>query len=108
MKSSFRTVALIGKYKTPEVAGPLLELGRYLESREVKVLIDRLTASQVRQARYPVLPLEELGHQADLAVVIGGDGTMLNIARTLAPHGVALVGVNQGRLGFLTDISVEN
>ena len=108
MKSSFKTVALIGKYKSPEVAGPLLDLARFLESRQVKVLIDKLTASQVKQAKYPVLALEEIGLQADLAVVIGGDGTMLNIARTLAPHDVALVGVNQGRLGFLTDISVEN
>lgn len=108
MKPSFKTVALIGKYKSPEIAGPLLELGRFLESRQVKVLVDKLTASQVRQSRYPVLALEELGEQADLAIVIGGDGTMLNIARTLAPHDVALVGVNQGRLGFLTDISVEN
>ena len=108
MKSSFKTVALIGKYKSPEVAGPLLDLARFLEKRQVKVLIDKLTASQVKQANYPVLPLEEIGQQADLAIVIGGDGTMLNIARTLAPHDVALVGVNQGRLGFLTDISVEN
>ena len=108
MKSSFRTVALIGKYKSPEVAGPLLALGRFLESRQVKVLVDKLTASQVNQVGYPVMPLEEIGQKADLAVVIGGDGTMLNIARTLAPHNVALVGVNQGRLGFLTDISVEN
>jgi NAD+ kinase len=108
MKSSFQTVALIGKYKSPDVAGPLLELGRFLESRQVKVLIDRLTASQVKQAKYPVMPLEEIGQKADLAIVIGGDGTMLNIARTLAPHDVALIGVNQGRLGFLTDISVEN
>jgi NAD+ kinase len=108
MKSSFQTVALIGKYKSPDVAGPLLELGRFLESRQVNVLVDRLTATQVKQAKYPVLALEEIGQKADLAIVIGGDGTMLNIARTLAPHDVALVGVNQGRLGFLTDISVEN
>ena len=107
MKSSFRTVALIGKYKSPDIAGPLLELAAFLERRKVKVLIDRLTASQVKEARYPVLALEDLGHEVDLAIVIGGDGTMLNIARTLAPHDVALVGVNQGRLGFLTDISVE-
>ncbi len=108
MKSSFQTVALIGKYKSPEVAGPLLELAHFLETRKVKVLVDRLTAAQVKQSKYPVLALEDIGEQADLAVVIGGDGTMLNIARTLAPHEVALVGVNQGRLGFLTDISVEN
>ena len=55
-----------------------------------------------------MLPLDELGRSADLAIVIGGDGTMLNIARTLAPFDVALVGVNQGRLGFLTDISIDD
>ena len=108
MKSSFKTVALIGKYKSPEVAEPLLTLARFLERRKVKVLIDPLTAAQVGRTRYPVRKLEALGKEADLAVVIGGGGTMLNIARTLAPFEVPLVGVNQGRLGFLTDISVDN
>jgi NAD+ kinase len=108
MKSSFRTIALIGKYKSPEIAEPLLTLARFLERRKVKVQIDPLTAEQVGRTRYPVRKLEVLGKQADLAVVIGGDGTMLNIARTLAPFEVPLVGVNQGRLGFLTDISVDN
>ena len=107
MKSSFRTVALIGKYKSPEVAAPLLKLARFLERRKVEVLMDRVAGSRAGRDRYPVLPLEELGRRADLAIVIGGDGTMLNIARTLAPHDVALIGVNQGQLGFLTDISVE-
>lgn len=108
MKSSFKTVALIGKYKSPEIAKPLLELGQFLDQRGVKVLIDKLTASHIGKPPYPVLKLEELGKRADLAIVIGGDGTMLNIARTLAPHDVALVGINQGRLGFLTDISIDN
>jgi len=107
MKKPFRTIALIGKYRSPEIAGPLLELGRFLEQRGVKVLIDKLTASHVGRSPYPVLELEELARKADLAIVIGGDGTMLNIARTLAPHEVPLVGVNQGRLGFLTDISID-
>jgi NAD+ kinase len=105
MKSSFKSVVLVGKYQSPEVAGPLLELARYLEQRKVEVVIDELTASQVKVGKYPVLPLEELGGAADLAIVIGGDGTMLNIARAIAPHNVPLVGVNQGRIGFLTDIS---
>jgi len=107
MKPTFKTVALIGKYKSPEVAEPLLKLAGFLDQRGVKVMIDRLTGSHLREARYPVLPLEELGRKADLAIVIGGDGTMLNIARTFAPYDVALVGINQGRLGFLTDISVD-
>ena len=107
MNPPFKTVGLIGKYKSPEIAGPLLKLADFLTQRGIKVLIDRLTASHIGDNRYPVLVLEEIGRQADLAVVLGGDGTMLNIARTFAPCDVALVGVNQGRLGFLTDISID-
>lgn len=104
---AFKTIALIGKYKSPEVAEPLLELARYLESRGVRVLLDPLTASHVTRNHLEVMPLDQAGPLSDLAIVIGGDGTMLNIARTLAPYDVALVGVNQGRLGFLTDISTD-
>ena len=107
MQPSFNTVGLIGKYKSPEIAGPLLKLGDYLARRGVKVLIDRLTASHIGDSKYPVLALEDIGREANLAIVLGGDGTMLNIARTLAPYDVALVGINQGRLGFLTDISLD-
>jgi len=107
MNPSFKSVGLIGKYKSPEIAGPLLKLGEFLAGRGVKVVVDRLTASHIGAAKYPVLTLEDMGRQAELAIVLGGDGTMLNIARTLAPFDVALVGVNQGRLGFLTDISVD-
>jgi NAD+ kinase len=107
MKKAFATAALIGKYNSPEIAKPLLELARFLEKRGLRVMIDPLTASHVEKCSYPVLPLEELGARADLAIVLGGDGTMLNIARTFAPYEVALVGVNQGRLGFLTDISLD-
>lgn len=71
------------------------------------MLLDRLTAAHIQNCPYEVLLLEDLGREADLAIVIGGDGTMLNIARTFAPCDVALVGVNQGRLGFLTDISLD-
>ena len=73
----------------------------------MEVLIDRLTAAHVGGDSASALSLEEIGRRAGLAVVLGGDGTMLNIARTLAPFGVPLVGVNQGRLGFLTDLSVD-
>ena len=107
MKKPFKTIALIGKYKSPEIAKPLLELGAFLEKRGMNVLLDRLTASHIGDCPYPVLALEDLGARADLAIVLGGDGTMLNIARTFAPFDVALVGVNQGRLGFLTDISLD-
>ncbi len=107
MPAAFPTIALIGKYNSPEIAGPVMKLARFLEKRGVKVLIDRLTATHIPDCPYAVLVLDELGREADLAIVIGGDGTMLNIARTFAPSDVALVGINQGRLGFLTDISLD-
>lgn len=105
--SPFKNVALIGKYKSPEIAEPLLKLAVFLEQRGVQVMLDPLTAEHVGKNRHEVLPLERIGERAELAVVIGGDGTMLNIARTFAPYDVALVGVNQGRLGFLTDLSIK-
>jgi NAD+ kinase len=108
MAPDFKTIALIGKYKSPEIAQPLLELARFLEARGVRVVLDPLTAAHVARSNLEVLPLEQSGPLADLAIVIGGDGTMLNIARALARFDVALVGVNQGRLGFLTDISTDN
>ncbi len=107
MNASFKTVGLIGKYKSPEIAVPLLALGKFLEARGVKVIIDGLTAQHIDDSRFPAHTLEEIGRDAELAIVLGGDGTMLNIARVLAPFDVALVGINQGRLGFLTDISID-
>ncbi len=105
--SSFKRIALIGKYKSPEIAKPLLELARFLVGRGVQVVLDPLTAAHVNENQHTVATLEEIGTTCELAIVMGGDGTMLNIARTFAPYGVALAGINQGRLGFLTDLSIE-
>ena len=107
MQTPFKTIALIGKYKSPEIAEPVLRLAEFLSGRGIKVLLDPLTATHLPANSYAVLPLEDVGRAAELAIVIGGDGTMLNIARTFAPFDVALVGINQGRLGFLTDLSMH-
>jgi len=107
MKTGFRHIALIGKHRSPEIAKPLIELAQFLERRGVEVSIDPITAEHVTDHRREVLTLEQIGKRADLAIVIGGDGTMLNIARTLAPFDVPLAGVNVGRLGFLTDVSID-
>ncbi len=107
MKFPFKTVALIGKYKTPEITEPLLRLAAFLSGKGVAVVVNSRTAENISQHPYQEIALEQMGDKVDLAIVLGGDGTMLNIVRTLAPHGVPLVGVNQGRLGFLTDISLE-
>jgi len=107
MNSLFKTIALIGKYDNPEIMTPLLRLGEFIESCNLNVVLDSLTAPHVPEKKYPILTLDDIGSKADLAVVLGGDGTMLNIARRLAPFDVPLVGINQGRLGFLTDLSID-
>ncbi|MDT8363725.1 MAG: NAD kinase [Nitrosomonas sp.] len=107
MTAFFKTIALIGKYKNRNITKPLLNLAHQLAEQGFNVVLDALTVLQVENVEFPVLTLDEIGQQADLAVVLGGDGTMLNIARTLVDYNVPLVGVNQGRLGFLTDLTVE-
>jgi len=108
MERSFKTIALIGKYKTPAIAEPLLRLATFLADKGVTVVVDTLTAEHLKQHPYRVLALDKMGGVVDLAVVLGGDGTMLNIARMLVPFKIPLVGVNQGRLGFLTDLSIDS
>ena len=107
MTAFFKTIALIGKYKNRDITMPLLNLARHLAGQGFNVVLDALTVTQIESVEFSVLTLDEIGQQADLAIVLGGDGTMLNIARTLVDYNVPLVGVNQGRLGFLTDLTVE-
>ena len=104
----FSTIALVGRYGSPGIAEPLRALAAFLEIRGHHVLLDPETAECTPLASYPTVPIAELGREAKLAIVIGGDGTMLSIARRLAPYGVPLIGVNQGRLGFLTDIALAD
>ncbi len=107
MKSAFQTIALIGKYKSLEIAEPLMKLADFLASSDLNVVVDNLTAEHLTRHPYTELSLHEMAGKVDLAIVLGGDGTLLNVARTLAPFNIPLVGVNQGRLGFLTDISLD-
>ena len=105
MPPAFKTVALIGRYNTAEIAESLLGLATLLQQRGCAVLIEKETAANVGGNGFASGDYAAIGAQADLAVVLGGDGSMLSAARHLASHGVPLVGVNQGRLGFMTDIA---
>ena len=108
MKFPFQNIALIGKHNAPEIGAPLLRLAEFLTSRGLTVVVDSLTAGHLKDSAYQAMTLDEMGRAVDLAIVLGGDGTMLNIARTLSPCNIPLVGVNQGRLGFLTDLTLDN
>ncbi len=104
-----KTIALIGKYQSREIAESLSLLARSLQERGISVLVEEATANvsdvNVDLCRWTRCDYAAIGKHADLAIVLGGDGTLLNAARNLAGFRVPLVGVNQGRLGFLTDIA---
>ena len=102
----FPRVALVGRRSTPAIAAPIAEVGAFLAKRGHRIVLDADTAEYAAVDGADTVASAELGKHADLAIVIGGDGTMLALGRQLAPFDVPLIGVNQGRLGFLTDISV--
>ena len=115
MKSVFRQVALIGKYHAGSTGAgaagsraALEDIAGFLQAEGCAVAIEHDTASATGIIGYPVLDVPAIGAKCDLGLVVGGDGTMLGIGRQLARHGVPLVGVNQGRLGFITDIPLDS
>ncbi len=107
MAERFRHVAIVGKHQAPGIKPVLEEIAQFLCSRGLDVSLEADTARNTGLTGYGALSHDELGRACDLAVVVGGDGTMLGFAREMACHGLPLVGINQGRLGFITDIPIE-
>lgn len=107
MGSRFRHVALVGKYQARGIRPLLEDIAGFLARQGLEVSLERDTARNTGMTDHAALSPEEIGAQCDLAIVVGGDGTMLGIARQLAAHGVPLVGINQGRLGFITDVAAN-
>ena len=114
MQPKLPYVALIGKYQatTSGVAGAsarnaLEEIALFLTKQGCEVALEVGTASSLDLPGYAVLDVPAIGARCDLGLVVGGDGTMLGIGRQLARYGVPLIGINQGRLGFITDIAFK-
>ena len=107
MSSRFRHVVLIGKYQAAGSRLALEDIADFLHRQGCEVSVEKETANNTGLSDMPALDVEQIGAQCDLGLVIGGDGTMLGIGRRLAPHGIPLIGINQGRLGFITDIPLE-
>ena len=107
MSKKIKTVGLFGKYGDKTVGQHISTLSEFLHQRRLTVIIEAATAKLITDPKEECLPLDDVGKQVDLAVVIGGDGTFLNVARALARYQRPLVGVNLGRLGFLTDIPID-
>ncbi len=106
--SRFHHVALIGKFQAADTHKDLHGLAVFLTTQGLEVSVERETALNTGISDFPTVDVDAIGRHCDLAVVVGGDGTMLGVGRRLASHGVPMIGVNQGRVGFITDIALED
>jgi NAD+ kinase len=104
----FKTVALIGRHQDTGLDAPLRHLADTLQEAGCAVMIEADTARNTGLTQFPIGDYEEIGRRADLAVIMGGDGTMLGAGRRLAHSGVPMIGINHGRLGFITDIPLHS
>jgi NAD+ kinase len=103
----FGHVAIVGKYQMPGSRDAVEQIADFLRGQGCTVSLEIDTALHTGLAGYATLDVAGIGQACDLALVVGGDGTMLGIGRQLARYGVPLIGINQGRLGFITDIPFE-
>lgn len=105
--SHFSTIGLIGRLGSEAAYYSLQRLILFLQKQGVDVYLDAETAASAPVTKLPRLERDELAKQCDLVIVVGGDGSLLSSARAMCLSGVPLLGINRGRLGFLTDISPE-
>lgn len=104
---AFQKIGLIGRLESDTVLDTVRELVGLLSSRQVDYLVERSIAERLDDLVVPQAERESIGELCDLAIVVGGDGSLLGAARHLAGHPCAVLGINRGRLGFLTDIRPE-
>lgn len=105
MSAHFQAIGLIGKSDAERIAETLSELYRHMVKRGLRVIVEKDCGQFIVGATPETGSVAEIGERCDLAVVVGGDGTLLTAARFLAEFDIPLIGVNLGRLGFLVDIS---
>ena len=103
----FSHVAIVGKYNAPGSRDAVEAIAQFLHAEGCDVSLETETALNTGLMHHPALSVASIGQHCELALVVGGDGTMLGVARQLARFNVPLVGVNQGRLGFITDIRFD-
>lgn len=101
------TIAIVGKFMAAGIEQSLSDIADFLKECGYRVVFEAETAQNIALSGYEIMTPEQIGWHADAGVIVGGDGTMLGIARQLAPFNVPLIGINQGRVGFMTDITLD-
>ena len=105
---AFKRVALVGKFQADGIEERLRDLTKLVAGLGCEVFIEAATAQHLGFTEFPIKTAEDFAGAIDLVVVLGGDGTMLGIGRQLAGKNVPLVGINMGRLGYMTDIPIQS
>lgn len=105
MKSHFKKIGIIGRQNTPGTLDTLITLENFLNHKGLTLFFEQETASSLPKVNtHSVVTREELGKKADLIIVVGGDGSLLNAVHAIIDDNTPVLGINRGRLGFLTDI----
>ena len=112
MISQFKHIGIVTRPQTPKIEAVLHELIEFLCVQKLQIYLDDASVADgiitaADQARCAIVNKDTLGKSCDLVIVLGGDGTFLSVARKLAPYRVPMIGVNQGHLGFLTQVPRE-
>lgn len=105
MPHSFQSIALVGNAKDLRVAECMLSISGHFHAKGIRALVDPGIGLAFRPGSVEPCPEQSFATRADLIIAIGGDGTLLYAARLVAGYSVPLLGINRGRLGFLTDVS---
>ena len=102
--TNFKRIGLVGRPDHSGVVDSLLRLLAFLGSKDVDIVLDDVTAGLIENPGVNECTREELSSRCDLVIVVGGDGSILNVAKFIASDQVPVIGINRGKLGFLTDV----
>ena len=110
--NKFKKIAVIGKYpsldESEDFHAQLIQLIHHLSQKNLEVIIEEKTQKKINLNQFKSLSLKDIGPKVDVAIIVGGDGTMLGVARMLVDSQIPLIGVNRGRFGFLADLNIDS
>ncbi len=108
MAKKFTRIGLVGRPGMKDVSDTLIAVVDYLQAAGFEVWVEQETAKVLSQRKFPCFTNDQLGKKVDLLIVVGGDGSLLNAAPYAVEDDIAVLGINRGRLGFLTDIRPQD